>query len=176
VDLNALWPQIVEAVGRASPFIRTYLPEAHPVSFEKSVLTIGFDPEFSGHLGLVSNPKNQTLFQTKLKELGFRDAQVKFIESEAPSHWKRQAPETEPSFDDATPAADPAPAAPADSGLAAAPPQELAPAAKSALAAPAPPPPAPEEIPPLDMGEFKNDPLIKKALETFRGQIVDIRQ
>jgi len=63
-----------------------------------------------------------------------------------------------------------------DSGPATTPPQELAPAAESAPPAPAPPPPAPEEIPPMDMGEFKNDPLIKKALETFRGQIVDVRQ
>jgi len=28
---------------------------------------------------------------------------------------------------------------------------------------------------PIDMEEFKNDPLIKKALEVFKGQIVDIR-
>ncbi|MDP6903244.1 MAG: DNA polymerase III subunit gamma/tau [Verrucomicrobiota bacterium] len=28
---------------------------------------------------------------------------------------------------------------------------------------------------PVDMEEFKNDPLIKKALEVFKGQIVDVR-
>ncbi|MBI3192818.1 MAG: hypothetical protein HYZ36_09145 [Pedosphaera parvula] len=28
---------------------------------------------------------------------------------------------------------------------------------------------------PIDMEEFKNDPLIKKALEIFKGQIVDVR-
>jgi DNA polymerase-3 subunit gamma/tau len=28
---------------------------------------------------------------------------------------------------------------------------------------------------PIDMEEFKNDPLIKKALEVFKGQIVDVR-
>jgi hypothetical protein len=27
----------------------------------------------------------------------------------------------------------------------------------------------------LDPGEFKNDPLIKKALEIFRGTIVEVR-
>ncbi len=173
VDLEALWPQIVDAVGRASPFTRTYLPEAHPVSFVKNVLTIGFDPEFSAHLGLVSNPKNQALFQTKLKELGFRDAQVKFVEAEAPARWKQPAPESETSFDQAAPA--PATTS-AESGLAAAPPEELSSAAESAPAAPVSEPVTPEEIPSMDMNEFKNDPLIKKALETFRGQIVDVRQ
>ena len=28
---------------------------------------------------------------------------------------------------------------------------------------------------PVDLNEFKNDPLIKKALEVFKGQIVDVR-
>ena len=28
---------------------------------------------------------------------------------------------------------------------------------------------------PIDMEEFKKDPLIKKALEVFKGQIVDVR-
>ena len=28
---------------------------------------------------------------------------------------------------------------------------------------------------PVDMDEFKNDPLIKKALDVFKGQIVDVR-
>jgi hypothetical protein len=27
----------------------------------------------------------------------------------------------------------------------------------------------------LDPGEFKNDPLIKKALEVFKGTIVEVR-
>ena len=28
---------------------------------------------------------------------------------------------------------------------------------------------------PIDIEEFKNDPLIKQALEVFKGQIVDVR-
>ena len=34
-DLATLWTKLVEAVSRVSPFIRTYLLEAGPVSFEK---------------------------------------------------------------------------------------------------------------------------------------------
>ena len=74
----------MEAVGRASPFTRTYLLEAHPVSFQKNVFTIGFDPEFEDHLGLVDNARNHTLLQTKLLELGHPNAQIKFIKAAAP--------------------------------------------------------------------------------------------
>ena len=37
---------------------------------EERILTIGFDPEFEDHLGLVDNARNHTLLQTKLAELG----------------------------------------------------------------------------------------------------------
>src|SRR5207245_1990156 len=68
-DLQSLWSRLVEAVGRASPFTRTYLLEAHPISFAKNLFTIGFDPEFEDHIGLVDNARNHTLLQTKLLEL-----------------------------------------------------------------------------------------------------------
>src|SRR5262249_32960804 len=52
-NLAGLWDALLESVGRVSPFTRSYLLEAHPVSFEKNLLTIGFDPEFEDHIGLV---------------------------------------------------------------------------------------------------------------------------
>src|SRR5208282_2888365 len=82
-DLAGLWAKLVEAVGRVSPFTRSYLVDANPVSFEKNILTIGFDPEFEDHLGLVDNARNHTLLQTKLGELGHANAQVKFVKTEA---------------------------------------------------------------------------------------------
>ena len=83
-DLATLWTQLVEAVGRVSPFTRSYLVDANPVSFVKNVLIIGFDPEFEDHLGLVDNARNHTLLQTKLAELGHPNCQIKFIKAEAP--------------------------------------------------------------------------------------------
>src|SRR5262249_4607566 len=44
-DLETLWARLVEAAGRASPFVRSYLLEAHPVSFNKNLFVIGFAPE-----------------------------------------------------------------------------------------------------------------------------------
>jgi len=42
-DLATVWTQLIEAVGRVSPFTRSYLVDANPVSFVKNVLVIGFD-------------------------------------------------------------------------------------------------------------------------------------
>ena len=166
LNLETLWSQVAEAAGRASPFTRSYLVEAHAVSMEKKVLTIGFDPEFSSHLSLVDNKKTHTLLQTKLKELGCGEMQVKFVEADAPAGRLRPSAESEPLPEEIAVAETPAPQV------------ELQPARAEPVAeAPAPESaaPNPESLGPIDMDKFKNDPLIKKALETFRGKIVDVR-
>jgi DNA polymerase-3 subunit gamma/tau len=134
-DLAELWTKLIETVGRVSQFTRTYLLDAHPVSFAQGVLTIGFDPEFEDHLGLVDNARNHTLLQTKLAELGHPNAQIKFIKAEAPAT-----------------AAQPGTVAPP------------APVAREKPASDS-----------FDKNGFKNDPLIQKALEIFKGQIVEVR-
>jgi len=131
------------AVRLASPFLHSYLTEAHPVSLAKNVLTIGFDEEFAAHIPLVDNSKNHALIQTKLAELGHPQVHVKFIQAEAPPKWKK------------TPGATPAPA-PTPAKAAAAEPAKTEPVS-------------------FDKDDFKNDPLIQKALEVFKGQIVDVR-
>src|SRR6202042_1043159 len=73
-NLKELWARLVDAIGKASPFTRGYLLDAHPVSFEKSIFVIGFDPEFEDHLGFVDNSRNHTLLATKLAELGHPNA------------------------------------------------------------------------------------------------------
>jgi DNA polymerase-3 subunit gamma/tau len=152
-DLIELWGKVVDGVGRVSLFARTYLLEAHPVSLVKNVFTIGIDPRFADHLTLVDNPKNRALVQTKLQELGYLDVQVKFIQADAPEGWVRPvAPGPEAESQTAGPVQapttveeDPAPAKPV---------AKTAPASKE---------------------DFKNDPLIKQALEIFKGQIVEVR-
>ena len=153
--LAELWTSLVDAVGRASPFTRTYLIEAHPVSFNKNVMVIGFDPEFEDHIGLIDNARNHTLLQTKLVELGHPNVQFKFVKAEAPNRPRPTESATPPA-----PAAEPRPKA----------------AAKPATAAPAAAP-AKEKLAsvPFNKDDFKNDPLIQKALEIFKGQIVEVR-
>jgi len=154
-DLEGLWEQLKEAAGRASPFIKGYLSEAHPVSYAKNVFTIGFDPEFADHISLIDNSKNHTLLQTKMAELGHREAQFKFIKAEAPAGRVRPA----------APASETSPATPA------------APRTVPKAAEPAPTPEARPKAEPVSFSQddFKNDPLIMKALEVFKGRIVDVR-
>jgi uncharacterized membrane protein len=114
----------------------------------KNVFTIGFDPEFSDHAGLVDNSKNRTLIQTKLQELGCGEVQVRFIVAEAPPAWNRPPTQASSNAVGASSAAVP----------------EVAPPRK----------PAAEPATPTKE-DFKNDPLIKQALEIFKGTIVEIR-
>jgi DNA polymerase-3 subunit gamma/tau len=152
--LEELWALVIEAVGRASPFTRSYLLEAHPVSLVRNVFTIGFDPEFADHLGLVDNSKNRTLIQTKLSELGYVDVQVRFVQAPAPENKAR------PNMAEPKASLSPVPAnAPAAARMA---PENKRPPEKPVSAK-------------LDPEEFKNDPLIKQALEIFKGQIVEVR-
>jgi hypothetical protein len=159
-DLDVLWRNLLEAIGRASQFARSYFLEAHPVSFVKNVLTIGFDPEFADHIAMVDNAKNHALISTKLAELGHPGAQVKIVQAERPEAILAPQP---PVQDDAPPT--PAVTTPVASTVQ----QAAAPFAKAA------PPPRPAQPTQVDPNEFKNDPLIKKALEIFKGQIVEVR-
>ena len=156
-DLDQLWHKIIEAVGRASPFTRSYLLEAHPISFGKNLLTIGFDPEFAEHLELVDNAKSRTLIQTKLSEFGFPNAQVKFVKDELPAKRVGPAPPTPGS------APQPPPAGATDNP------------ANASKQTSVPPANAKPGSVPFNKDDFKNDPLIQKALEIFKGQIVEVR-
>ena len=148
-----LWKALLESVGRASPFTRSYLVEAQPVSFERGTLVIGFDPEFADYLGLVDNPRNHALLQTKLAELGHPNSHLKFIKQD------RDVTKT--------------PAAPAIAKPVAAAP---APAAPKTATATATVPKAEKSVAvSFNKDDFKNDPLIKKALEIFKGQIIEVR-
>lgn len=158
-NLNELWTNLMEAVSRVSPFAYGYLTNAHPVSFEKNVFIIGFDPEFEDQIGLVDHSRNHTLLSTKLAELGQPNAMIKFIKAEAPVGWVRKPAATATS---ATPAAKPA---------------AVSTPTKSAEASPAPALAAEKKTAsvPFSKEDFKNDPLIQKALEIFKGTIVEVR-
>ena len=159
-DLAGLWAKLVEAVGRVSPFTRSYLVDAQPVLFEKNIFTIGFDPEFEDHLGLVDNARNHTLLQTKLAELGHANAQIKFFKIEASAARVPQPAKV------ASPAAPKRLVSPerSEGGTEGGAPASSTPVAKEK--------PGPIS---LNKNDFKNDPLIQKALEIFKGQIVEVR-
>lgn len=153
-DLGSLWAGLLDGVGRASPFIRSYLLKAFPASFDGKVLTIGFEPEFEDYITLVDSSKNQSLLKTKLKELGAGDVHIKFAKAQRPAGIAGASRVADP----VSVPPIPIPAAPAT----------VAPEEPAAPATPA----APVKLDPAD---FKNDPLVKQALEIFRGQIIEVR-
>src|SRR3989440_4583500 len=158
LDLISLWQNVLDAVGRASPFTRSYLIEAQPVSFLNSVFIISFAPEFKDQLELVNVPRTHTLLQTKLQELGHANTQIKFLLAEKPNHPTAAQPVAETTIPSAVPAAKPPnPIAP---------PMAVASHAKALTKSGGPSPTA---------EGFKNDPLIQKALEIFKRPIVEIR-
>ncbi len=117
-----------------------------------------FDPEFDDYLGLVENARNHTLLQTKLSELGHANCQIKFIKAEAPVG---RAPR-------------PAAAMPAPPVIA----PQTAPALTAAKPAAGAVPPVLEKKSapvPFNKDTFKDDPLIQKALEIFKGTIIEVR-
>ena len=156
--LESLWSRLLDAVGRVSPFARSYLLKAFPASLDRGLLVVGFDPEFADYLPLVDNAKNQALLQNKLRELGVENPQVRFAKVKA-----AVAPPVAPS-----------PASPAaDAATASVPP--AAPDAPASAKASAKTKPAKAAITRLDPTDFKDDPLIKQALEIFKAQIVEVR-
>jgi hypothetical protein len=99
---------------------------------------------------LVDNPKNHSVICTKLHELGYPGHQVKFVLKEAPARSAVPA-ETEGGADSS-----------AGSSRAAEPTAAVRSQAKPVAKS-------------FDPKDFKNDPLIAKALEMFKGQIADTR-
>ena len=172
--LLTVWQNILDAVGRVSPFTRSYLQQANPISIKDKLFTIGFDPSQSDSLELIDNPKNRSLIQSKLVELGYPDIKIRFIKTSG----------TSPATQSSSSAPIPGMTDPNSTKIASkpeiittAPISEPHMPAKEAL-----PPTESKEIkevkPPtvtISKEEFLNDPLIKEALDFFKGHIVEVR-
>lgn len=148
-DLEATWQRLLDSLN-SHGFLRAYLVEATPVSLDKNLLTVGFNPEMADQLPMIDTKKNHDILAGKLADLGHAGVKTKFTLLDQPVY---RIP----------------PAAPAPEPVRAAAPA----AAKKQEAPKAEAPPQPQSF---NKDDFLNDPLIKKALEVFKGQIVDIRQ
>ncbi|MDW8308429.1 MAG: hypothetical protein RMK20_03550, partial [Verrucomicrobiales bacterium] len=161
-DLAGFWAFVLDAVGRVSPFTRAYLVELRPVSFANNTLVIGYGPDFADRLGLVDNARTRELLQAALTEAGYRDVQIKFVKVQSAPAPASQPTSTAPATA-TTPASAPSPSPPV-----------TAPASpRTVPSSPARQPAASPAV--LSVEDFKNDPLIRRALEIFRGQIVSVR-
>ena len=157
-QLQAIWAYVHEHFAQAAPLGREFLNQGRALKFDGRVFTIGFDPEFKSAMEFLNSPRFRAVLQTKLREFLGHDVGLHF---ELAEDTELDARKSEPP---ASEAAVPTPAS------------AVSPFAPAAPAAP-PPAPKPSAAAPSsrDTKDFRNDPLIRKALEIFRGQIVTVR-
>jgi DNA polymerase-3 subunit gamma/tau len=151
-DLAALWAALLAEVREKRRFLHSYLLKAFPVACEREQLTIGFPPAGAQFIPLVDAPQHRELILAALRTRGWREPRLKFVQAEPPEGSSLATPGPVP-----TPAA-----APSES-----PPEPPA-------AEPAPPANGKAASAPLDPEKFKDDPLIKQALEIFKGRIARV--
>jgi len=147
-QMQAVWAYVHEHFAQAAPLGREFLNQGRPLSFDGKVFTIGFDPEFKSAMEFLNSPRFRAVLQTKLREFLGHDVGLHF---ELAEDTELESAKPQPPVSEAA-APTPAPTAPV-------------PVTKPSA-------PAPSSRDPKD---FRNDPLIKKALEIFRGQIVTVR-
>jgi DNA polymerase-3 subunit gamma/tau len=195
-ELGGTWVRLLQGAQAASRFLHSYLLKAFPVAFDRGLMTIGFPPASAHFVPLVDNRKNHELLAGLLREMGSGDVRFKFVTAEpaeptaapaappaAPPGPAPEAAATAPPLVAPVPApgAAPLPAAtePSRALSTPTPPAGTPPAAAAGpAAAPLPEPPAGRPARPamtrLDPATFKDDPLIKEAVEIFRGRIAQV--
>ncbi|HYE30758.1 MAG TPA: DNA polymerase III subunit gamma/tau [Methylomirabilota bacterium] len=151
-DIQTIWPNVVDSMGM---LMRSALANARPMSLESGLLTIAFDEPHKDQISLFDDIRERESLLKRLNDAGCRALKLRFTSANLGLATEIEAP--------APPAAIPQ-AAPT-------PQRQVAPAKPAAA------PEAKKEPTPIiiDKEQFKNDPLIKKALEVFKGQIVEVR-
>ena len=126
-------------------FSRAYFQEAFLKSIEGDDVTIGFPEAFAPQMELANTKETNQSLLAVLYKAGHSLRTVSYVIAERPADW---IPQTVVAPGATETAAEPA---------------------TNAEGEPLPP------KGPINKEEFENDPLIQKALEVFKGQVVDVR-
>lgn len=153
------WKVFLSRVSEGSAILEMSLGQAHLSNFNSHKLVIGFDPVISSQIVVINSPKYIKLLKQAAIDLGFGDLDIEFIEE----------PHPEGLVSDSTPPSQPEKAARNRSEKDQSQEQNSEPQNQESSDA--------EPVQPIKMDaeEFKADPMIQKALEIFKGQIVDVR-
>lgn len=155
-DLATLWTALLAEVRESRRFLHNYLLKAFPVAYAQEQLTIGFPQESASFIRLVDTAENHTLLLNALRAQGWRVSRLKIVQAEPP------APPSAPAQEPPTPVALPPIGAAAEI------------VSREPATDPAAPPTGKATSAPLDPAQFKDDPLIKQALEIFKGRIARV--
>ena len=152
MDPKKAWQGVLELASKENPFLHSYLVNGQPIEMGHGRLTIGFAPSLADQIEMVDQKKHHKTLEELLAQLGFTGLGLRFVVS------KQVAEPIKPKHDDETPSAITPVSQPSDqnSGL-----------AESSTAHKAP-------AVPIDPAAFLEDPLIQKALETFKGRLINI--
>ncbi len=143
------WEALLHVVSKDSPFLHSYLLEAQALELSGNVLTAGFPAAMSNHMEMVDQRKHHHTLEACLAQLGHEGVGIKFILSK---QVKAKAKPAAHAPDSEVP----------PSSL----PQTGTPSEPSRASADATVPPDPKA--------FLEDPLIQKALETFKGRLINV--
>ncbi len=150
--IQEAWPKVLAYVEEKSPFTHSYLQAAVPLLLEGGQLSIGIPPQAKDHIALLEGSKNKALLREALEHCGFPSVRLFYQESaELAAHFE------------AVQAAPPKPDLQRSEASVSLPPEVTAPG-------------KPAEPASVDLVAFRNDPLIKEALEVFKGQIVQTQR
>ncbi len=146
-ELADAWPALLKAVA-SNPVALNAFCRAFPIAVRSGVIEIGADASDFGALSILEgNADVEANVVGAFSEVGQVVKLVRFVETEVPESWCFSSP------------SDYAPKRPKP---------EQGNGAEVAE-------PDPEPAKPIDMESFKNDPQIKKALEIFKGEIIEVR-
>ncbi len=146
-DIDSVWKALLAGIPANESLLRSSLQSCLPTQLSRGVLTVSHPADV-----YVDTPRNQTTLKAVLRSLGPNLGEVRFVQSEA-------APSTEAIT--LTPTAPPPPREPVRSPS----PESKAPESK----------PRPAQPVLLNKEEFLNDPLVRQALEVFKGRIIEVR-
>lgn len=160
-DLAGWWRSFLETVRSTSLFLHAHLQRTFPVSFQGEQLTVGLPPAEAHLLPLINTPRNRDQLETLLRARGAREPRVSFVQAEPPAGLRPSDPL--PAAAPPAPAASTAPPAATAPDTGATAPEAHAPTATSAA-----------KFVDLDPATFKDDPLIRQAVEIFKGRIARV--
>ena len=71
--LKKRWHELVDRVAKVAPLARSALLDSSPVSVTGDKLVIGFDPEFAEHCEVMKSPRNLKAFRLAIRDVLNRD-------------------------------------------------------------------------------------------------------
>ena len=150
INLPSLWNQLLQKVGKENPFLHSYLADGHPLEIDGQVVTVGYPLSQLDQMEMVDNKKNHQAVETLLAALGYPGLKIRLIKSDQLRPLEKSPVSIETT-------------------------EQISSTENHSQQQNSNDEPsngAPKV--PIDPEEFLNDPLIKKALEVFKGRMLKV--